>query len=75
MDPAWVPRLIATAFLLSGIYLFVSAERRACAVLARLHAHKAEPARNSHLRIITIVSSTAVLALIAAMWLIPIEGS
>jgi putative membrane protein len=75
MEPPWIPRVIATAFLLSGIYLFVSAERRACAVLARLHAHKAEPVGNSHLRIITIVSSTAVVALIAAMWLIPVDGS
>ena len=73
MQPGWVPRGIATAFLLVGIYLFISAERRACAVLARLHAHKAEPVRNSHLRTITVVSSVAVVALIAAMWLVPVE--
>ncbi len=70
MEPPWVPRLIATSFLLVGIYLFISAERRACAVLARLHAHRAEPARNSHLRIITFISSAAVVALIAAIWLL-----
>ncbi len=73
MDPPWVPRAIATAFLLIGIYLFVSAERRSCQVLERLHAHKAQPVRNSHLRIITMVSSAAVVALIAAMWLVPVK--
>ena len=75
MHPAWVPRAIATAFLLIGIYLFVSAERRACKVLERLHAHKAQPVGHSHLRFITIASSAAVLALIAAMWLVPVTSS
>ena len=73
MDPQWVPRAIATAFLMIGIYLFVSAERRSCKVLARLHAHKAQPVRTSRLRFITIISSAAVLALIAAMWLVPVK--
>ena len=73
MDPPWVPRAIATAFLLVGIYLFISAERRSCAVLARLHAHRAQPVGNSHLRTITFISSAAVVALIAAMWLVPVK--
>ncbi len=73
MEPAWVPRAIATAFLLVGIFLFISAERRACAVLARLHAHRAEPAANGHLRIISIACSVAVAALIAAIWLLRLK--
>ena len=75
MHPPWVPRAIATAFLLVGIYLFVSAERRACKVLTRLHAHKVQPVPNSHLRFITAISSAAVIALIAAMWLVPVRPS
>jgi putative membrane protein len=75
MDPQWVPRAIATAFLLIGIYLFVSAERRSAKVLERLHAHKAQPVGNSYLRIMMIASSAAVVALIAAMWLVPVKSA
>ena len=74
MEPPWVPRTIATAFLLVGIYLFVSAERRAAAVHERLHAHKAQPPRDRHLRFISIISSLAVAGLIAALWLLPFRA-
>ena len=72
MEPAWVPRGIATIFLAIGIYLFVSAERRACAVLHRLSAHRVTPARDHGLKVVAYASSLAVLALIAAIWLLPI---
>lgn len=73
MEPSWVPRLIATLFLLLGVFLFVSAERRACQVIHRLKAHEVPGIKNSRLRLMTIVSTAGVLALIAAMWLLPIE--
>lgn len=75
MEPAWVPRAIATAFLLLAIYLFVAAERRACDVHRRLHAHEIEAFRNSRLRLITIIASAAVAALIAALWALPFRPS
>jgi len=71
MEPAWVPRAIATAFLLLAIYLFIAAERRACDVHRRLRAHEIEAFRNSRLRLITIIASAAVAALIAALWVLP----
>lgn len=72
MEPAWVPRSIATAFLVLAIFIFIAAERRACQVLERLSAHQVKAFRNSRLRLITIVSGVAVAALIAAMWLLPL---
>ncbi|MEJ7777076.1 MAG: DUF202 domain-containing protein [Sphingomicrobium sp.] len=39
MQPVWVPRAIATGFLLLAILVIVSAERRASAVIKRLGAH------------------------------------
>lgn len=71
MEPAWVPRSIATAFLLLGVYLFVAAERRACSVLDRLQAHEVRAFRNARLRLITIAASAAVAALVVALWLLP----
>ena len=73
MEPSWIPKSVATVFLLVAIYLFYSAERRACAVLNRLHAHKAEPVSNSHLRIVTYVSIAAACVLIGAIWLLQLE--
>ena len=73
MEPAWVPRAIATAFLLIGIFLFISAERRACTVLARLNAHRAVPIRINSLRLITYGTCLAAVALIAAMWMLRID--
>ena len=72
MEPEWVPRSIATAFLLLAIFIFISAERRACDVMERLSAHKVEAFGNKRLRLIAIVSSIAVAALVVAMWLLPI---
>lgn len=71
MEPAWVPRSIATVFLLLAIFIFIAAERRACQVLERLSAHKVQAFGNTRLRLIAIVSSVAVAALIAAIWLLP----
>lgn len=75
MEPAWVPRSIATVFLLLGIVLFISAERRACKVQQRLSAHQVLPERNRRLRLFAFAASAAVAALIAAMWLLRIEAA
>lgn len=73
MQPAWIPKAIATAFLLAGLYVIVVAERRACAVLSRLDTHKVKELRPVNLRIVTWVSVAATLALIAAIWLLKVE--
>ncbi|HEY0625347.1 MAG TPA: DUF202 domain-containing protein [Allosphingosinicella sp.] len=70
MEPQWAPRAIATAFLLISIFIFISAERRACAVQKRFHPHEVEPFKLVNLRLITIGVVAATLALIAAIWLL-----
>ena len=72
MEPEWVPRSIATAFLFVAIFIFISAERRACQVLDRLNVHKVEPESNLRMRVMAIVASVGVAALIAALWLLPV---
>ncbi|HEX8366566.1 MAG TPA: DUF202 domain-containing protein [Allosphingosinicella sp.] len=75
LEPVWVPKAIATAFLLIGIMIFIAAERRACAVVRRLHTHEVKTVRVGFLRLITLAVIAATLALIAALWLLKIEGS
>jgi putative membrane protein len=65
-----VPKAIATAFLLVGIYIFVVAERRACAVMERFDDHRVAEMRPMNLRIVTIVTVAATLALIAGIWML-----
>jgi putative membrane protein len=72
IQPFWVPRAVATAFLVIAVIVFIAAERRACVVISRLHTHQVETVSIGVLRLITIVAVLATLALAIAMWLSPI---
>ena len=72
IHPLWLPRAIATAFLVIAIIIFIAAERRACIVIRRLHTHKIETVKIGVLRLITAVTVAATLALMAAIWLLAI---
>lgn len=73
MRPAWVPKAIATAFLLIGAYVIIVAQRRASHVLGRMDAHRVSELGPANLRAITIVSVTATLSLIAAIWILEVR--
>ena len=69
MEPDWLPRAIATAFLLLAIIIIVSAERRAAAVMKRLGTHVVTTAKPMNLRFLAAAVSLGSAALIAAIWL------
>ncbi|HEY8593009.1 MAG TPA: DUF202 domain-containing protein [Sphingomicrobium sp.] len=73
VEPPWVPRLIATTFLIIGILIFIAAERRMCAVMQRLHVHHVKSLGTKRARAISYLSTAATLALLAVLWLLPIE--
>lgn len=70
MEPAWVPRAIATGFLLLAIVVIVSAERRAAAVMRRRNAHVVITAKAMNLRVFTTAISVGAVALIVASWIV-----
>jgi putative membrane protein len=70
MTPPWLPRAIASGFLLLAIAVVLLAERRAAAVMARLRAHVVVTARPMNLRIFAAAISLGAAALIAAIWLL-----
>jgi putative membrane protein len=70
--PPWLPRVVATAFLLLAIFLVVLAERRAAAVMRRLSAHVVLTARPMNLRIFAAVIVLGAAALIVAIWMVEI---
>ena len=70
MEPDWAPKAIATFFLLIGIYVMITAERRACAVIERLHPHEIKTVKMTNMRFVSWSISLATVALIAALWLL-----
>ncbi len=69
MQPPWLPRAIATAFLLLAIGVIISAERRAAAVTKRLNAHVVMTANGINLKLLATSISLGAAALILAIWL------
>lgn len=70
MEPNWIPKTIATVFLVGGIIIFIAAERRSCAVMERLSTHEVKRMRSINIRLLTAIMVAADLALIAAMWIL-----
>jgi putative membrane protein len=70
MDPQWVPKAIATAFLTIAILILWLAQRTACRVLTRLHTHEIKSVGGANLRLIAYLLIAATAALIAALWLV-----
>jgi putative membrane protein len=69
MQPSWLPRAIATGFLLLAMALIVLAERRAAAVLQRLSPHVIVTSRALNLRLYTGIIVIGATALVGAIWL------
>ena len=68
VEPQWLPRAIATAFLFVAIAIFIGAEQRARAVIDRLMPHTVETMRPGRVRLIAWASVLGTMALIWAIW-------
>lgn len=69
LEPWWLPRGIATAFILIGIFIFYAAQRSGCRVYHRLDSHSAEPIGRMRLRLIAALFSAASATLVIGLWL------
>jgi len=70
MEPTWIPKSIATGFLLVAVYIFLSAERRARSIINTLESHKVTVLKPMRIRLLAwaLVGVTAMLA--AALWIV-----
>jgi putative membrane protein len=68
VDPIWLPRLIATAFLALGVFVIWLAERRAAAVIAKLDPHTIVAARRMNLRLFAGTVTLGAFGLAVAIW-------
>ena len=69
IEPSWLPRAIATAFLLLAVLVIALAERRGSAVLRRLDAHAIKSTRRVNLRLFAVIIALGAAGLIPAIWL------
>ncbi|UZK68825.1 DUF202 domain-containing protein [Sphingomonas sp. S1-29] len=74
LHPAWVPKAIASGFLVIAIFIFVSAERRACGIISRLEAHEITALRPIKMRLLTGGLVSATMALGVAIWALAASG-
>ncbi len=75
LEPVWIPKVIATAFLLIALVIFWTASGRVLAVYHRLHAHEIETTSRTSVLLIVGGSSLATVALGCAFWLLDIAPS
>lgn len=69
IEPAWMPKLVASLFISLGIVMVISAERRMCSAITRLSAHRIQPPTRLGLRLSAYGVAAAALILIGAVWL------
>lgn len=70
VEPTWVPKSIATLFILLGTILTVLAERRASTINERLRAHSVRTLAVMNLRLITLAICIGAIALVMALWIL-----
>jgi len=72
LEPLWVPKAIATLFMIIAIFIFWIAQRNGCAVQSRLDSHRATPVKPNNLRIIAGLMGAGAMALIVGIWMIDV---
>ncbi len=68
LEPAYLPKAIATVFILIGIFIFYAAQRNGCAVQTRLEAHKAEPLKTMNMQLIAAFMALGSASLAIGIW-------
>ncbi|EFL87760.1 YidH family protein [Ahrensia sp. R2A130] len=70
MERTWIPKSVATAFLLLAMLIFYAAWKNACKLIQRLDAHAAEPVSASRFGTIASIMAAGALGTGIVLWLI-----
>lgn len=74
MEPSWLPRAVATLFILLGAIVVTGAERRIGHTFDRLSTHEVVRARKPRLRWLSVATVIGAMVLIAALWIVHRPG-
>ena len=69
-DPSWLPKLVATVFILGGGWLAVTAEKRACKTLDRLTTHEFEAISTPNFKVMAYAIATGSIVLSLGLWVL-----
>jgi putative membrane protein len=69
-DPVWVPKLIASLFILGGGWLAVTAQRRACKTLERLDTHEFSPISTPNFRTMAYGVAAGAVVVTIGLWVL-----
>ncbi|MEE4211350.1 MAG: DUF202 domain-containing protein [Parvularcula sp.] len=69
LEPLWLPKAVASLFVLIGIFIFLAAQHNGAAVQERLSSHKMKPLKKFNLQLIAGLMVLGSIALIAGLWL------
>ncbi|WP_137680320.1 YidH family protein [Aurantiacibacter suaedae] len=69
-DPPWLARAIATAFILTGAWLALIAQHRACKTLERLDPHQLEHISPPNFRWLAWCVAAGAGLLVAGLWIL-----
>lgn len=67
-EPTWIPKLVATAFVLIAIFIFQAARRQACATHERLSENDAKAQSDSFFKRLSLFLSMVSLMTAAILW-------
>lgn len=72
LEPVWIPKLIASGFIVIGMVVMYLAQKRACAAFNRLSSHAVDFPDILPLRILSWAVIAGAASLIGAFWLLKI---
>lgn len=72
LEPSWVPKSIATGFIVIGMVVMYLAQQRACSAVERLTAHAVHMPAIRKLRLLSWAVIAGGFALSAAFWLLSV---
>ncbi len=75
LEPAWLPKAIASVFIMIGVFIFWAAQRNGCRVQHRLSAHQAEPLETINLRLVAGLMAVGSVALLIGLWIMETVNS
>ena len=67
-EPTWVPKSVASFFILIAVFIFWAARRKACATQSRLNEHEAQAQSRSYFTALSIFLSCASLLTGLILW-------
>tara|TARA_Y100000815_G_scaffold128092_1_gene115459 strand:- start:216 stop:614 length:399 start_codon:yes stop_codon:yes gene_type:complete len=72
-DPAWMPKVIASLFILGGGWLAITAQQRACKTLTRLSTHEFAPIPTPNFRVMAYGVAIGAVVVTVGLWVL-VEG-